>query len=78
MATGGVADNYTACISIAVHYNTVIWHADVPSAFCQSKLDTRTLMQLSKGVSLVDDDGTTSVIVMLRKALCGLRQSPPV
>ena len=62
--------------SIAVHYHTVILHADVPSAFCQSKLDTRTLLQLPKGISLVDDDGTTSVIVMLRKALYGLRQSP--
>ena len=62
--------------SIAVHYNTVILHAGVPSAFCKSKLDTRTLLQLPKGISLVDADGTTSVIVMLRKALYGLRQSP--
>ena len=62
--------------SIAVHYNTVILHADVPSAFCQSKLDTRTLLQLPRGVCLVGDDGTTSDIVMLRKALYGLRQSP--
>ena len=61
---------------IAVHYNTVILYADVPSAFCQSKTDTRTLLQLPKCVSLVDDDGTTSVVVMLRKALYGLRQSP--
>ena len=45
-------------------------------AFCQSKIDTRPLLQLPKGVSLVDDDGNTSVIVMLRKALYGLRQSP--
>ena len=62
--------------SITVHYNTVILHAGVPSAFCQSKLDTRTLLQLPKGVSLVDEDGATSVIVMLRKAMYGLRQSP--
>ena len=62
--------------SIAVHYDTPILHADVPSAFCQSKIDTQTLLQLPKGVSLVDDDGNTSVIVMLRKAQYGLRQSP--
>ena len=45
--------------SIAVHYHTAILHADVPSAFCQSKLDTRTLLQLPKGVSLAGDGGTT-------------------
>ena len=62
--------------SIAVHYVTVILHAGVLSAFCQSRLDTRTLLQLPKGVSLIGDDGATSVIVVLRKALYGLRQSP--
>ena len=61
--------------SIAVHYDTPILHAGVPSAFCQSKIDTGTLLQLPKGVSLVDDDGNTSAIVVLRKALYGLRQS---
>jgi hypothetical protein len=62
--------------SIAVHYNTCILHADVPNAFCQGDLDTRTLLRFPKGVSLEDDEGNSSVIVLLRKALYGLRQSP--
>ena len=62
--------------SIAVHYNTCILHADVPNAFCQGDLDTRALLRFPKGVSLEDDEGNSSVIVLLRKALYGLRQSP--
>ena len=33
------------------------------------------LLQLPKGVFLVADDGNTSAIVLLQKALYGLRQS---
>ena len=62
--------------SIAAHCNTCILHADVPNAFCQGDLDTRALLQLPKGVSLEDDEGNSSIIVLLRKALYGLRQSP--
>ena len=62
--------------SIAVHYNTCVLHADVPNAFCQGDLDTRTLLRFPKGVSLEDDEGNSSFIVLLRKALYGLRQSP--
>ena len=62
--------------SIAVHYNTCILHADVPNAFCQGDHVTRTLLRFPKGVSLEDDKGNSSVIVLLRKALYGLRQSP--
>ena len=62
--------------SIAVHYNTCILHADVPNAFCQGGLDTRTLLRFPKGVSLEHDKGNSSVLVLLRKALYGLRKSP--
>jgi len=63
--------------SIAAHYNTCILHADVPNAFCQGDLDTRALLQFSKGISLEDDEGgNSSIIMLLRKALYGLRQSP--
>ena len=50
--------------SIAVHYNTCILHADVPSAFCQSELDTGRFCGFPspKGVSLVDDEGSCSII----------------
>ena len=61
---------------IAVHYNTCILHADVPNAVCQGDLDTRALLQFPKGISLEDDEGNSSITVLLRKALYGLRQSP--
>ena len=32
-------------------------------------------MQFPKGISLEDDEGNSSIIVLLRKALYGLRQS---
>ena len=61
--------------SIAVYHSTYLLHTDVSSAFCQSKLDTRTRLRFPKGLSLVDDEGSSSIIVLLRKALYGLRQS---
>ena len=61
--------------SIAIHYDTCILHVDVPSAFCQSDLDTRALLRFPKGTSLVDDEGSIRIVVLLRKALYGLRQS---
>ena len=62
--------------SIAVHYNTCVLHTGVPNASCQGDLDTRALLRFPKGFSLEDDEGNSSVIVLLRKALYGLRQSP--
>ena len=62
--------------SIAVHYNTCVLYIDAPSVFCPSELDTRTLLRFPQGICLVDDEGSSSIIVLLRKALNGLRQSP--
>ena len=53
------------------------------AGYCDDRFETapprnsqKALLQLPKRVALVDNDGNTSAIVMFRKALYGLRQSP--
>ena len=76
MVTDGVAAIYTAylfdCGSIQHAYTT----CRRPIGVLQIQNRHSNVAASPKGVSLVDDDGTTSIIVLLWKALYGLRQSP--
>ena len=76
MVTDGVADIYMAylfdCGSLRHAYTT----CRRPIGVLPIQNRYSNVAAILKGVSLVDNDGSTNVIVLLRKALYGLRQSP--
>ena len=64
-----------ALVSLAVSKGLPLKHSDIPQAFIQSDLDSQeSYMRLPKGISLLEEGGTSHEIVRLVKALYGLKQ----
>mmetsp|Transcript_9195 Transcript_9195/g.37743 ORF Transcript_9195/g.37743 Transcript_9195/m.37743 type:complete len:529 (+) Transcript_9195:1474-3060(+) len=68
-----------AIFAIAANKRLPVYHADVPNAFVQSRIDTDIYVKLPTGTSFTDLDGHKYKhrrLPKLLKSLYGLRQSP--